>query len=410
MTPDMPYDDPHDDGGTNTDSIMPTDNQQDIIYTIALTRINYFSLNGMLELYRRLGSATAVMEHRNDIRDIVPEASPRLADALKDMSGPLRIAEAELRYDEEHGITQLRLGDRVGSEELTMNDTRYPSRLRECGDAPLMLFYKGNTDLNRTRVLSIVGTRHCTAYGQDLIRRFCDDLRQICPDVLIISGLAYGVDICAHRNALRTGFDTAAVLAHGLDTVYPSSHRETACEMTSHGGLITEFLTQTNADKVNFVRRNRIVAGMADATLLVESAERGGGLITTSIAQSYGREVFAFPGAVGMAYSEGCNRLIRDNGAALITCAADLAASMAWDSDQALLHARQQGIERQLFPELTGDERLIVATLAKTNDMQTNMLAARSGIPVQRMSALLFSLEMKGVVKMYAGGIYHLLQ
>lgn len=330
MTPDMPYDDPHDDGGTNTDSIMPTDNQQEIIYTIALTRINYFSLNGMLELYRRLGSATAVMEHRDDIRDIVPEASPRLADALKDMSGPLRIAEAELRYDEEHGITP-----------LTMNDTRYPSRLRECGDAPLMLFYKGNADLNRTRVLSIVGTRHCTAYGQDLIRRFCDDLRQICPDVLIISGLAYGVDICAHRNALRTGFDTAAVLAHGLDTVYPSSHRETACEMTSHGGLITEFLTQTNADKVNFVRRNRIVAGMADATLLVESAERGGGLITTSIAQSYGREVFAFPGAVGMAYSEGCNRLIRDNGAALITCAADLAASMAWDSDQALLHARQ---------------------------------------------------------------------
>ena len=281
---------------------------------------------------------------------------------------------------------------------------------KRAGDAPLMLFYKGNADLNRTRVLSIVGTRHCTAYGQDLIRRFCDDLRQICPDVLIISGLAYGVDICAHRNALRTGFDTAAVLAHGLDTVYPSSHRETACEMTSHGGLITEFLTQTNADKVNFVRRNRIVAGMADATLLVESAERGGGLITTSIAQSYGREVFAFPGAVGMAYSEGCNRLIRDNGAALITCAADLAASMAWDSDQALLHARQQGIERQLFPELTGDERLIVATLAKTNDMQTNMLAARSGIPVQRMSALLFSLEMKGVVKMYAGGIYHLLQ
>lgn len=260
MTPDMPYDDPHDDGGTNTDSIMPTDNQQEIINTIALTRINYFSLNGMLELYRRLGSATAVMEHRNDIRDIVPEASPRLADALKDMSGPLRIAEAELRYDEEHDITP-----------LTMNDTRYPSRLRECGDAPLMLFYKGNADLNRTRVLSIVGTRHCTAYGQDLIRRFCDDLRQICPDVLIISGLAYGVDICAHRNALRTGFDTAAVLAHGLDTVYPSSHRETACEMTSHGGLITEFLTQTNADKVNFVRRNRIVAGMADATLLVES-------------------------------------------------------------------------------------------------------------------------------------------
>lgn len=375
------------------------DNSQEIINTIALTRINYFSLAGMLELYRRLGSATAVMDHRDNIRDVLPDATQRLIDALKDVSEPLRRAEAELEYDEAHGITP-----------LTMNDTRYPSRLRECDDAPLMLFYKGTADLNHARVLSIVGTRHCTSYGQDLIRRFCDDLRQICPDVLIISGLAYGVDICAHRNALRSGFDTAAVLAHGLDTLYPSSHRDTAREMLTQGGLITEFLTGTNADKVNFVRRNRIVAGMADATLLVESASHGGGLITTGIAQSYGRDVFAFPGAVGMTYSEGCNNLIRDNGAALITCATDLAAAMTWDNDSALRDARQQGIERQLFPELTDDEQLIVSTLAKTNDMQINMLAVRTGIPVQRMSALLFSLEMKGVVKMYAGGTYHLLQ
>lgn len=375
------------------------DNSQEIINTIALTRINYFSLAGMLELYRRLGSATEVMDHRDNIRDVLPDATQRLIDALKDVSEPLRRAEAELEYDEAHGITP-----------LTMNDTRYPSRLRECDDAPLMLFYKGTADLNHARVLSIVGTRHCTSYGQDLIRRFCDDLRQICPDMLIISGLAYGVDICAHRNALRSGFDTAAVLAHGLDTLYPSSHRDTAREMLTQGGLITEFLTGTNADKVNFVRRNRIVAGMADATLLVESASHGGGLITTGIAQSYGRDVFAFPGAVGMTYSEGCNNLIRDNGAALITCATDLAAAMTWDNDSALRDARQQGIERQLFPELTDDEQLIVSTLDKTNDMQINMLAVRTGIPVQRMSALLFSLEMKGVVKMYAGGTYHLLQ
>lgn len=375
------------------------DNSQEIINTIALTRINYFSLAGMLELYRRLGSATAVIDHRDNIRDVLPDATQRLIDALKDVSEPLRRAEAELEYDEAHGITP-----------LTMNDTRYPSRLRECDDAPLMLFYKGNADLNRARVLSIVGTRHCTSYGQDLIRRFCDDLRQICPDVLIISGLAYGVDICAHRNALRSGFDTAAVLAHGLDTLYPSSHRDTAREMLTQGGLITEFLTGTNADKVNFVRRNRIVAGMADATLLVESASHGGGLITTGIAQSYGRDVFAFPGAVGMTYSEGCNNLIRNNGAALITCAVDLAAAMTWNNDSALRDARQQGIERQLFPELTDDEKLIVSTLTKTNDMQINMLAVRTGIPVQRMSALLFSLEMKGVVRMYAGGTYHLLQ
>lgn len=386
-------------GNTNSNSNMPMDNSQEIINTIALTRINYFSLTGMLELYRRLGSATAVMDHRANIRDVLPDATQRLVDALKDVSEPLRRAEAELKYDETHGITP-----------LTMNDSRYPSRLRECDDAPLMLFYKGAADLNRARILSVVGTRRCTSYGQDLIRRFCDDLRKICPDVLIVSGLAYGVDICAHRNALRSGFDTVAVLAHGPDTVYPSSHRDTAVEMTAHGGLITEFLTGTNADKVNFVRRNRIVAGMADATLLVESASHGGGLITTGIAQSYGRDVFAFPGAVGMTYSEGCNNLIRDNGAALITCAADLAAAMTWDNDSALRDARQQGIERQLFPELTDDEQLVVSALVKTNDMQINMLAVRTGIPVQRMSALLFSLEMKGVVKMYAGGTYHLLQ
>ena len=378
---------------------MPMDNSQEIINTIALTRINYFSLTGMLELYRRLGSATAVMDHRANIRDVLPDATQRLVDALKDVSEPLRRAEAELKYDETHGITP-----------LTMNDSRYPSRLRECDDAPLMLFYKGAADLNRARILSVVGTRRCTSYGQDLIRRFCDDLRKICPDVLIVSGLAYGVDICAHRNALRSGFDTVAVLAHGPDTVYPSSHRDTAVEMTAHGGLITEFLTGTNADKVNFVRRNRIVAGMADATLLVESASRGGGLITTGIAQSYGRDVFAFPGAIGMTYSEGCNNLIRDNGAALVTCAADLAAAMTWDNDSALRDARQQGIERQLFPELTDDEQLVVSALVKTNDMQINMLAVRTGIPVQRMSALLFSLEMKGVVRMYAGGTFHLLQ
>jgi len=371
---------------------------QETLYTIALTRINCFSLAGMLELYRRLGSATAVMEHRHDIPDVLPGASPRLVEALSDISEPMRRAEAELEYDSAHGIVP-----------LTMNDIRYPQRLRECDDAPLALFSKGTTDFNQSRVVSIVGTRHCTAYGQDLIRRFMSDLRMLCPKVLIISGLAYGVDINAHRQALANGYETAAVLAHGLDYLYPSRHKQTADEMISHGALITEFLTNTNADKVNFVRRNRIVAGMADATILVESAAHGGGLITTGIAQTYNRDVFAFPGAVGAPYSEGCNNLIRNNGAALITCAADFVDAMGWTDDRELASAKRQGIERELFPELDETERRIVDTLNQDNDMQINMLAARTNIPIQQITPALFSLEMKGLVRMFAGGTYHLL-
>lgn len=373
--------------------------QQETLYTIALTRINYFSIAGMSELYRRLGSATAIMEHRHNLRDVLPDASDRLIAALRDISDPMRRAEAELTYDTEHGI-----------RPLPMSDDDYPARLRECDDAPLILFCKGNADLNQRRIISIVGTRHCTAYGQDLIRRFIADLHLMCPRLLVVSGLAYGVDICAHREALRNGYETAAVLAHGLDYIYPATHRDTAQQMTEHGALITEFLTDTRPEKVNFIRRNRIVAGMADATILVESAAHGGGLITTSIAQSYNREVFAFPGAVGAPYSEGCNNLIRDNGASLITSAADFARAMGWTDDAKLSTAKQKAVERQLFPDLSPQEQAIVDTLTKTNDLQINILAVRTNLPISLLTSLLFQLEMKGVVRMYAGGTYHLLQ
>jgi len=179
--------------------------------------------------------------------------------------------------------------------------------------------------------------------------------------------------------------------------------------VTRHGGLISEFLSGTNADKVNFVRRNRIVAGMADATVLVESAARGGGLITTGIAQSYNREVFAFPGAVGAPYSEGCNNLIRRNGAALITSAADFASDMGWTDSAKPSAAKPEAIERQLFPDLSPQEQSVVDVLTKTNDLQINILAVQSNIPIQQLTSLLFQLEMKGVVRMYAGGTYHLM-
>ena len=291
-----------------------------------------------------------------------------------------------------------------------MNDDRYPQRLKDCDDAPLILFYKGNANLNQQRVNKIVGTRHCTPYGEDLIRRFITDLKQLSPNVLIMSGLAYGVDIVAHRQALASGYETIGVLAHGLDDLYPRQHRETAARMIEQGGLLTEFLTRTNADKINFVRRNRIVAGMSDACILIESAAHGGGLITCDISQSYGRDVFTFPGRIGDHYSEGCNNLIRNNGATLITSAEDFVKDMRWQDDATLMRAKQQGIERSLFPELSPEEQLIVEVLSKTNDLQVNLISVKTNIDISRLTSLLFTLEMKGVIKTFAGGMYHLLK
>ena len=373
--------------------------EQEIYYTLALTRMTGFNFQTALRLYQELGGGQAVYEHRNDIGDVLPECSPRLVESLKDWSVALHRAAAEMEYMQKHGIRALCLGD-----------DDYPARLRECPDAPIALFSLGSAQLNEQRIVSIVGTRRCTRYGLDLIHRFVADLRQLCPQVLIVSGLAYGIDICAHREALAAGYDTVAVLAHGLDEIYPSVHRDTAIQMLQQGGLLTEYMTQTQADKRNFVQRNRIVAGLADATILVESAAKGGGLITCGIAQDYDRTVFAFPGAVGMPYSEGCNNLIRDNKAALITSAHDFVEAMGWQADSRLQQAKSEGIERSLFPDLSADEQRIVSILQQTNDLQQNTLSVKSNIPIGQLTALLFQLEMKGVVKPLAGGNYHLLK
>ncbi|MBR3398664.1 MAG: DNA-processing protein DprA [Prevotella sp.] len=370
----------------------------EVIAAMTLMRINYFSLSGLTLMYRELGNAQTIIEHHANIRDIFPDASEKLVNGLRNIDEAKARAEAELEFCQKHGI-----------QPLPMNDEHYPARLRECDDAPLMLFYRGNADLNQQRVINIVGTRHCTAYGKDVISRFVRDLKSICPQLLIVSGLAYGVDINAHRAALENGYETVGVLAHGLDQIYPPRHRETAVKMISQGGLLTEFFTQTNADKVNFVRRNRIVAGMSDACILVESAARGGGLITARLSRDYNRDVFAFPGRVGDEYSEGCNNLIRNNGAALITSAQDFVEAMGWITDAQLNEARQKGIERQLFPSLSPEEMQIVGALQKQNDQQINMLSVTSNLPVARLTAILFELELKGVVKVLAGGTYHLL-
>ena len=366
---------------------------EELINTIILTRLSYFHLNTMVELYKQLGSATEIIRQRHHLKTTFPGLPQRIADDLIDAEAMRPRAVEELAYCREHDI-----------QMLCMNDAKYPKRLTECTDPPLMLFYKGQTDLNRQHVIAVVGTRHCTTYGQDLIRSFLADLSRLCPDTLIVSGLAYGVDIHAHRNALANNMDTVAVLAHGLDDLYPPRHRDTANEM------VFQYMTHTKIDKLNFVRRNRITAGLSDATIVVESAEKGGGLITARISREYNRDVFAFPGPVGAPYSEGCNHLIRDNGAALITSAVDFVKAMGWQDELQINQMRRAGIERQMFPELDEEEQKITKLLQAQNDLPANIIAVKTALNIGTTQAKLFSLEMKGVVKPYAGGFYHLLK
>ena len=303
----------------------------------------------------------------------MPGVNPGVVTALDCPAAFLR-AEQEMEFVEKNRLSC-----------LTLKDEAYPSRLRECEDAPIVLFFKGNTDFNRLHVIDMVGTRRATDYGKQFCADFLRDLAVLCPDVLVVSGLAYGIDIHAHRYV----------------------HRKTAIDMLAQGGLLTEFLTGTNPDKHNFVSRNRIVAGMSDATIVVESAAKGGSLITAELAEGYHRDCFAVPGRVTDESSIGCNRLIRDNKAALIQSAEEFVQIMGWAVAEQ--PARTEGIQRNLFPELTEEEELVMRILMRQGDLHINAMVVEADIPVNRMSALLFELEMKGVVKAMVGGVYHLL-
>lgn len=371
----------------------------EVLSSLILSSLDRIQPGVAVQLCRAAGSASAVIDNRHDVRSIAPGCPQRIVDALADTEEARRRAEGEMEY-----------AVRTGVKILCWGGDGYPQRLATCEDAPLVMFFRGSGCLDRRRVVSIVGTRRCTAYGQDCVRSFVKRLAELCPETLIVSGLAYGIDICAHREALAVGLDTVAVLAHGLDNLYPPRHKDTADSMLEHGGLLTEHFTHTKADKLNFLRRNRIVAGLADAVVVAESASHGGALVTARIAQSYSRDVMAFPGRVGDEYSEGCNNLIRDNKAALITSADDLVRAMGWQDDARLTTARRTGIERTLFPELTAEEQAVADILAKDNDQQINTLSTATGIAVGRLAAVTFSLEMKGVVKCRAGGVYHLIK
>ena len=371
---------------------------QETLYMMALTQVPSLSLANLHLLAKELGSATAIFENRKSLQQVMPSASQNTLAALAALESHLPRCEAELKFCQKGKIQCLGLFDEA-----------YPQRLRECPDAPVLLYYRGTANLNTQHIVSMVGTRQITSYGKDLCRSFVRDLKRLCPDALVLSGLAYGVDVHSHRAALEEGLETVGILAHGLDQIYPRLHRETAKQMLGRGGLLTEYMSGTAIDKRNFVQRNRIVAGMADAVVVVESATKGGSLITADIALSYNRPVWAFPGRIHDTYSSGCNKLIFTNSASLLTGAEDFCLSMGWTSDVEHRQMLSEGVQQELFNDsYTDEERRVLQVLAEDDEMQINVLAVKTNISVGQLSNLLFSLEMKGAVQMLVGGKYKL--
>lgn len=366
------------------------------IYQIALTMINGVGDILAHNLLQALGDPEAVFVEKRQLLEKIPGIGSKHAAGIKASDALIR-AEKELTFIEKNHI----------SCYFCMDDN-YPKRLRECPDAPVIFYFKGDTNLDAARIISIVGTRNATDYGRELTEALVRDLSVTYPDLLIVSGLAYGIDIAAHRNALRNNLPTVGVLAHGLDRIYPSAHRSTAVEMLEHGGLLTDFPSETQPDKPNFLKRNRIVAGISDATVVIESAEHGGSLVTADIAFSYGRDVFSYPGRINDPHSKGCNELIRQNKAGLITSAADLVSALRWDVTTV---SQPVAVQTELFFTESSPAAVnspVLDIIREYKEIHINQLAVLTGMPIQQLSALLFDLEINGMIKAMPGNLYKL--
>ena len=287
---------------------------------------------------------------------------------------------------------------------LFYTEKEYPRRLKTCVDAPIILYTKGKMNLDEQRVISVVGTRNATDYG----KHACDELILKIAErkypVLVVSGLAYGIDIHAHKAALKYNLPTVAVVAHGFDKIYPALHREIALKMLDNGGWVTDFPSETKIDPSNFLRRNRIIAGLADATIVVESAKKGGALVTADIASSYNRDVFAFPGRAGDNFSKGCNQLIRNNGASLIEGIDDLEFFMGWETKK-----EKKAAQSKLFVDLLPDEEKVVKLLRESGELFIDQISADLSLPVSRVSALLLNMEFKNILVALPGKMYRLM-
>lgn len=365
-------------------------------YQIALSLIKGIGPKLARSLIAYLGSEQVIFEEKRHKFEKIPGIGNGIAMLLKqiDRHDLINQAENELKFIEKHKISA-----------CFFTDEEYPRRLTFCEDAPMLLYSKGNVNFDAIKIISIVGTRRPSDYGISLCEKLITDLAKRHPETIIVSGLAYGIDICAHRTALRNNLPTIAVLAHGLDRIYPGTHNQTAREIVLNGALLTEFLTNTNPDRQNFVKRNRIVAGLSDAVVVVESATKGGALITAEIANSYSRDVMAFPGRVGDETSSGCNRLIKSNVAALIESVEDLEYALGWETA-----AKTGAIQGSLFAVAeTPEEKTIIDILLVEKEMNLNLLALQCAMPVGKVSATLLDLEFKGMIKSRPGGIYKLI-
>lgn len=342
------------------------------------------------EILSRIGSEEAFFEATDRQLAAVMGFSNRIFDRQY-RDGLLKTAEMEADFTEARHVTA-----------TYFTDADYPSRLHDCADAPLMLYSTGDCRLNDVLTVGVVGTRHATPYGVDFCRKLVEGLAsEGGAPVAIISGLAYGIDIAAHRAALECGLPTVAVLAHGLNTIYPAAHRNAAVEIVRSGGLLlTDYMSSAAVHKGNFLARNRIVAGISDCLVVVESAEKGGAMVTARIASDYDRDVFALPGRTSDVYSAGCNSLIRRNVASLVGSADELIDAMRWPRRQ------HEAGQPTLFPEMSVEEQSVMDYLRERGEAQINRLSVDLDIPVGRLTGMLIEMEFKGLVLPYPGAKY----
>ncbi len=363
---------------------------ENLKYKIALTLIPKIGHILAKRLVSYCGSAEAIFKEKKTTLEKIPGIGEFSAKAVVGQNVFDR-AEEEIKFIERNNI-----------QPIFYTDTNYPKRLTHCEDSPILLYFKGNANFNCEKVISIVGTREATDYGKNLCEKLVADLAS--HNVMIVSGLAYGIDICAHKAALENKLSTICVLAHGLDKIYPSIHSIIAEKMLENGGWLTDFPSKTIPDRENFPSRNRIVAGISDATIVVESKAGGGSLITADIANTYNRDVFAFPGKVGDECSVGCNNLIKQNKAALIQSALDVVYILGWQQTKNVKAPQQ----KQLFIELKPEEELLVNVLKEKNAINIDDLCLVCKLPMSKVSSMLLTLEFSGIVRSLPGKMYRL--
>ncbi len=364
--------------------------QEQTLYLIALSKVAGVGDARVKKLVAYCGGAKAVFEQSRKSLEKIPTIGAVISDAVRS-SETIRNAEEELSFAANNNVTV-----------TSFLDEDYPQRLKHCEDAPVVLYSKGKASINPARAISIVGTRSATRYGKEVTESFVEGLSR--SGITILSGLAYGIDISAHRACLKLNVPTIACLAHGLDRIYPAEHTNTANEMLENGALITDFPIGTKPDRENFPKRNRIVAGMADATVVIEAAVKGGALITAELANDYSRDVFAVPGRVGDVHSAGCHRLIMANKAALVTSADDILKALGWNVDSSKIKPPTQ---TRLLVNLSEDQEKLVALL-REKPQRIDMLTVLSGFSMNKVASILLELEFEGVVGNLPGKVYKL--